>query len=94
MRRTHLQGHRNILKRLLIHVAGFNLGLVMRRLFGIGKPRVLQGLSAEFFRLFSAAESSLAACWAYLLVPLWLLLLYPSSPSPVDGSPNSWTIAG
>ena len=27
MRRTHLRGHRNILKRLLIHVAAFNLSL-------------------------------------------------------------------
>ena len=44
MRRTHLRGHPNILKRLLIHVAGFNLGLVMRKLLGVGKPRMLQGL--------------------------------------------------
>jgi len=42
MRRTHLRGHPNILKRLLIHVGGFNLGLVMRAMFGIGKPRRLQ----------------------------------------------------
>ena len=28
MRRTHLRGHENILKRLLVHVAGFNLSLV------------------------------------------------------------------
>ena len=47
MRRTHLRGHPNILKRLLVHVAGFNLGLVMRKLFGIGKPRRAQdGLPA------------------------------------------------
>jgi transposase len=39
MRRTHLRGQGNILKRLLVHVAGFNLGLVMRALVGIGKPR-------------------------------------------------------
>ena len=32
MRRTHLRGHTNILKRLLIHAGGFNLGLVMRHL--------------------------------------------------------------
>ena len=44
MRRTHLREHPNILKRLLIHVAGFNLGLVMRRLFGVGTARGLQGL--------------------------------------------------
>jgi len=44
MRRTHLKGHARILKRLLIHVAGCNLGLVMRTLFGRGTPRGLQGL--------------------------------------------------
>lgn len=62
-------------KRLLVHVAGFNLGLVMRSLFGIGKPRRLQGLAASLFRLFSATEASLAAVWAYLLAPLWIWLL-------------------
>jgi transposase len=44
MRRTHLRHHRNILKRLLVHVAGCNLGLLMRTLFGLGTPRGLQGL--------------------------------------------------
>src|SRR5215207_8012418 len=43
MRRTHLRGHTNILKRLLIHAGGFNLGLIMRHLIGIGTPRGLQG---------------------------------------------------
>ena len=47
MRRTHLRGHENILKRLLVHVAGFNLSLVMRRVMGFGTPRGLQGLSAS-----------------------------------------------
>ncbi len=47
MRRTHLREHPNILKRLLIHVAGFNLGLVMRSLFGVGTTRGLQGLCAR-----------------------------------------------
>src|SRR5713101_5112689 len=43
MRRTHLRGHTNILKRVLIHASGFNLGLVMRQLIGLGTPRGLQG---------------------------------------------------
>ena len=55
MRRTHLRGHGNILKRLLAHVVGFNLGLAMRKLFGIGKPRAAQdGLAAALSRLFAA----------------------------------------
>jgi len=45
MRRTHLRKHNNILKRLLIHVAGANLGLLLRNRYGIGTPRGLQGLS-------------------------------------------------
>ena len=39
MRRTHLRGHANILKRPLIHAGGFNLGLIMRQLIGLGTPR-------------------------------------------------------
>lgn len=54
MRRLHLRGHPNILKRLLIHVAGFNLGLLMRQLVGFGRPRVLQGRSAAVCALFRA----------------------------------------
>jgi transposase len=43
MRRVHLRGHSNILKRLLIHVSSLNLGLLMRSLFAYGTPRGLQG---------------------------------------------------
>jgi len=50
MRRTHLQTHARILKRLLIHVAGCNLGLAMRTRFGLGTPRGLQGLVFAFLR--------------------------------------------
>jgi transposase len=39
MRRTHLRKHSNILKRQLIHVAGFNLSLIFRRSLGAGTPR-------------------------------------------------------
>ena len=54
IRRTHLRGHGNILKRLLVHVAGFNLSLAMRSLFGIGKPRRMQdGLAAGVLDLLA-----------------------------------------
>lgn len=49
MRRVHLRGRGNILKRLLVHVSGFNLGLVMRKVCGVGTPRGLQGLRAALF---------------------------------------------
>ncbi len=46
MRRAHLRGHENIRKRYLIHVAAFDLGLLMRKLTGYGTPRGRQGLLA------------------------------------------------
>ena len=49
LRRVHLRGHPNILKRLLLHVCGFNLGLLMRQLTGVGTPRSLQGRAATVF---------------------------------------------
>jgi len=39
MRRTWLHGQENIHKRYLLHVAGHNLGLLMRRLIGAGTPK-------------------------------------------------------
>ena len=67
MRRTHLRGHPNILKRLLVHVAGFNLGLVMRQLIGFGKPRRSQdGLAAALSALsvlMDSVRSLLGAWW-------------------------------
>jgi transposase len=53
MRRVHLKGRDNILKRLLVHAGGFNLALIMRKLVGIGKPRRLQGALACIFACFS-----------------------------------------
>ena len=44
MRRTHLRGHTNILKRLLIHAGGFNLGLLMRALLEAGTAAWSPGL--------------------------------------------------
>lgn len=39
MRRAHLRGHEKITKRYLIHVAAFNLGLILRALLGFGTPK-------------------------------------------------------
>jgi transposase len=60
MRRTHLKRHDNIAKRLLIHIGGFNLSLVMRKLTGAGKPRRLQGRCSLVFGLFRAVWNALA----------------------------------
>jgi transposase len=54
MRRTHLRGHGNILKRVLIHASGFNLGLLMRSMIGVGAPRGLQGVGAMLLAVLYA----------------------------------------
>ena len=41
LRRVHLREHANVLKRLLVHVCGLNLGFLMRHLTGVGTPRSL-----------------------------------------------------
>jgi transposase len=63
MRRTHLRHHENILKRLVVHIAGINLSLLMRKLVGVGKPRCLQGRSDLAARLLAA----LLCLWAALV---------------------------
>jgi transposase len=63
MRRTHLRGHTNILKRLFVHVGGFNLGLFMRTRFGIGTPRSLQGRLAADVALLVALWTHVAGVW-------------------------------
>jgi transposase len=61
MRRTHLRGHENILKRLLIHVAGFNLSLILRKIMGLGTARGMQDLAgralAALERLWKVIEA-------------------------------------
>ena len=65
MRRVHLRGRENILKRLVVHSGAANLGLLMRTLFGKGTPRGMQrrlrGLFsvAQCFRGLSTATASL-----------------------------------
>ena len=51
MRRVHLRGHRNILKRVLVHAGASNPGLLMRHLIGVDTPRSLQGRAAAVLAL-------------------------------------------
>jgi transposase len=65
MRRTHLRGHENILKRLLIHAGGFNLGLLVRSILGVGTPRGLQSrLAAVMATVFARIAVTQRRCTA------------------------------
>jgi transposase len=72
MRRVYLRGHDNILKRLLIHAGGLNLGLLMRQLFGVGTPRALQGRALALF----------GCLWSLIRLPetLWNAVPTPRRP--------------
>jgi hypothetical protein len=56
MRRTHLRGRQNVLKRQLIHVGAFNLSLILRQLMGAGTPRGMEKSSrlTSFSGIFAA----------------------------------------
>jgi transposase len=61
MRRLHLRGRHNILKRLVVQGAGFNLALVMRKRHGAGKPRQPKGASSGVNPLDLGIQSFLQA---------------------------------
>ena len=61
MRRLHLKGRENILKRLLIHVGAFNLSVAMRSKLGAGTPR---GLADVRKRAKATVEGLPLASWA------------------------------
>lgn len=62
--RTHLRGHANILKRLLVHAGAFNLGLLMRKAFGRGTPRGLQGRLVDPGALELALGLVIGSLWS------------------------------
>jgi transposase len=79
MRRTWVKGVAKLAKRYLIAVAGHNLGRILYKLFGIGKPKALQG------------KGGLAALVYLVIVDWWSLLAAcarrQSSPSALASRP-------
>jgi hypothetical protein len=72
MRRTWLRGRENVHKRYLIHVAGHNLGLLMRRLIGAGTPKE------------AAARGRVPLIVVYTEKTLAIVLLAVAGPSGED----------
>jgi transposase len=64
MRRLHLRGRENILKRLVVHAGAANLGLLMRKLFGKGTPRGLREARQVMISLGNASTDLLLAAVA------------------------------
>ena len=59
MRRTWLRGRENVQKRYLIHVAGYNLGLIMRLLTGAGTPRQLRDRASAWLGAIATPNGGL-----------------------------------
>jgi len=84
LRRIHLRGHPNILKRLIVHAGAFNLGLLMRHVFGRGTPRGLQSRRQPWSWLWLIVHSFLAALHTALTSRLGL----PRSCSGMSSFPD------
>jgi len=63
MRRVHLRGRENILKRLVVHAGAANLGLLMRKMFRVGTPKGLQGRIESAFSAVIRVKGALRAIW-------------------------------
>jgi transposase len=57
MRQTWLRGRENVHKRYLVHVAGHNLGILMRLLIGAGTPREAAARGLAYFFLVYTEEA-------------------------------------
>ncbi len=68
MRRTWLRGRENILKRYLVHIAAFNIGIVMRSILGAGTPRGTAALKAASDLLFDLIKSQSALVGRFLRI--------------------------
>jgi transposase len=69
-RRTWIRGVVELGKRYVIHAAARNLGLMMRKLFGIGTPRSLQGSLAAIFGWLHRHLAMLRLLWALVAAPV------------------------
>lgn len=60
-RRTWLRGLGNVTKAHVLRCAAYNLGLLLRKVFGLGKPRSNGGLAAVVFWLYAVLDRRLTA---------------------------------
>ena len=82
MRRAWLRGRENVHKRYLIHVAGFNLGVLMRALYGQGTPReAADALNAFVFIVRTDAALTLGLI-AVIDGELAALVVIVADPTP------------
>lgn len=67
LRRVHVRGRDNVLKRVLIQAGSCNLGLLMRSMLGVGTPKGLSGRLAAALAGIRGRESAWRALVALLV---------------------------
>jgi len=90
MRRTWLRGRENVHKRYLVHVAGHNLGILMRLLIGAGTPKeaAARGLAYLFFVY---TEEAVAIILVVASPDGFAMLVVAVTAEPADQKPTSST---
>ena len=84
MRRAWLRGRENLHKRYLVHVAGYNLGLIMRLLVGAGTPREFSARVAAHLLVLTAAEGAAIVILAVATDTEAAMLVVSTEPAPPD----------
>jgi hypothetical protein len=84
MRRAWLRGRENLHKRYLVHVAGYNLGLIMRLLVGAGTPREFLAGGSAHLLLLTTADGVTAAILVVATETEAMMVVVSFQPEPHD----------
>lgn len=84
MRRAWLRGREKVQKRYLIHVAGYNLGLIMRLLTGAGTPRELAARASASFGAILTPDGGLIALLLVTVDDQTAVLVVSIQANPFD----------
>src|SRR5689334_22391521 len=84
MRRAWLRGGENLKKRYLVHVAGYNLGLVMRLLVGAGTPREFLARAAARLLALATADGAVLVVLVVVIGAEAAMLVVSFEPEPPD----------
>src|SRR3954469_4097829 len=82
MRRAWLRGRENLRKRYLVHVAGYNLGLIMRLLVGAGTPREFLAGASAHLPLLTTADGVTAAILVVATETEAMMVVVSFQPEP------------
>jgi transposase len=84
MRRAWLHGRENLQKRYLVHVAGYNLGLIMRLLVGAGTPRAFLARASAHLVAPATADGAVLVILTIATGTEAAMLVVSLCPDPSD----------